>query len=91
MRLRLGDDNATISELIANYKQRAAQRPDTIRINVRSLRMVIKTVHIGDPDSKSNAVLTANLIVLRPIFEKHEGMRVVICPPKVARLSDSPR
>ena len=62
VRLKLRDDNATIGELIAKYKQRAAQRPGTIRSNVRSLRMVIKTVHGGDPDSKSTSVLTANLI-----------------------------
>src|SRR5439155_2185029 len=60
--LKLRNDNATIDELIAKYKQRAAQRPGTIRSNVRSLRMVIKTVHGGDPDSKSSSVLTANLI-----------------------------
>jgi hypothetical protein len=62
VRLKLRDDNATIGELIAKYKQRAAQRPGTIRSNVRSLRMVIKTVHGGDPDLKSSSVLTANLI-----------------------------
>ena len=62
VRLKLRDDNATIGELIASYKQRAAQRPGTIRSNIRSLRMVIKTVHNADPDSKSSSVLTANLI-----------------------------
>jgi integrase len=62
VRLKLRDDNATIGELIAKYKQRAAQRPGTIRSNARSLRMVIKMVHGGDPDSKSSSVLTANLI-----------------------------
>jgi len=62
VRLKLRDDNVTISELISRYKQHATQRPGTIRSNVRSLRMVIKTVHGGDPDSKSSSVLTANLI-----------------------------
>jgi len=71
-RLKLRDDNATIGELIANYKQRAPQRPGTIRSNVRSLRMVIKTVHAGDPDSKSSSVLTANLI---REFEKRQFER----------------
>jgi hypothetical protein len=42
VRLKLRDANATIGELIAKYKQRAAQRPGTIRSNVRSLRMGIK-------------------------------------------------
>lgn len=61
-RLKLRDDNATIGELITRYKQRAAQRPGTIRSNVRSLRMLVKIVHGGDPDLKSSSVLTANLI-----------------------------
>jgi hypothetical protein len=61
-RLKLRNDHATVGKLIARYEQRAAQRPGTIRSNVRSLRMIIKTVHGGDPDSKSTSVLTANLI-----------------------------
>ena len=61
-RLKLRNDNATIGELIAKYEQRAAQRLGTIHSNVRSLRMIVKTVHRGDPDSKSTSVLTANLI-----------------------------
>ena len=43
VRLKLRDDNATVGELIAKYKQNAAQRPGTLRNNVRSLRMIIKT------------------------------------------------
>ena len=61
-RLKLRNDNATIGELIAKYKATRAQRPGTIRSNVRSLRMIVKTVHGGDPDTKSTSVLTANLI-----------------------------
>jgi hypothetical protein len=61
-RLKLRNDHATIGELIERYKANAAQRPGTIRSNVRSLRMVIKTVHSGDPDSKPSSILTANLI-----------------------------
>ena len=61
-RLRLRNDNAKICELIARYEQNAAQRPSTIRSNARSLRMIVKTVHGGDPDQKSTALLTANLI-----------------------------
>src|SRR5947199_3656922 len=59
VRLKLRDDNATIGELITRYRQCAAQRPGTLRSNVRSLRMLVKTVHAGDPDSKSASVLTA--------------------------------
>src|SRR5215471_17881122 len=62
VRLKLRDDNATVGELITKYKQRAAQRPGTLRSNVRSLRMIMRTVHGGDPDSKSSSALTAKLI-----------------------------
>jgi len=61
-RLRLRNDNAKIGELIASYERNASQRPATIRSNVRSLRMIVKTIHSGDPDQKSTAVMTATLI-----------------------------
>ena len=61
-RLKLRNDQATIDELIERYRARAAQRPGTIRSNVRSLRMIIKTVHSGDPDIKPTSILTPNLI-----------------------------
>jgi integrase len=60
--LKLRNDNASIGELIKRYEQNAGQRPSTIRSNARSLRMIIKTVHGGDPDQKSTALLTANVI-----------------------------
>ena len=60
--LKLRNDNATIGELIVKYRENASQRPSTIRSNVRSLRMIVKTVHGGDPDNKSTSLLTANLI-----------------------------
>ena len=61
-RLRLRNDNAKIGELIASYERNALQRRATIRSNVRSLRMIVRTVHGGDPDAKSTSLLTANLI-----------------------------
>src|SRR5437773_5515512 len=61
-RLKLRNDNVKIGELIARYERNASQRRATIRSNVRSLRMIVRTVHGGDPDQKSMAVLTANLI-----------------------------
>jgi integrase len=61
-RLRLRNDNATIGELIDRYERNASQRPATIRSNIRSLRMLVRTVHGGNPDQKSTAVMTANLI-----------------------------
>src|SRR5262249_30835225 len=61
-RLKLRNDYATVGELIERYKQNAAQRPSTIRSNARSLRMIVRTVHNGNPDQKATALLTANLI-----------------------------
>ena len=84
VRLKLRDDNATIGELIAKYQQRAAQRPRTIRSNVRSFRMVIKTVHGSDADSKSTSVLTANLI---REFEKQQLERAEKCATPATRAS----
>jgi hypothetical protein len=69
---KLRNDNASIGKLITKYKENAAQRPDTLRSNIRSLRMIIKTVHRGDPDTKSTSVLTANLI---REFEKRQVER----------------
>src|SRR5262249_40008771 len=43
------------------------------RSNVRSLRMIVKTVHTGDPDIKPTSILTANLI---REFEKRQLQRV---------------
>ena len=61
-RLRLRNDNAKIGELIARYERSALQRRSTIRSNIRSLRMIVKTVHRRDPDTKPTSLLTANLI-----------------------------
>jgi integrase len=60
--LKLRNNNPTVGELIKRYEQNAPQRPSTIRSNVRSLRMIVKTVYRGDPDQKSTVLLTANLI-----------------------------
>jgi integrase len=70
--LKLRNDSATIGELIARYRENASQRPDTVRSNVRSLRMIVKTVHPGDPDSKPTSLLTASLI---REFEKRQFER----------------
>lgn len=71
--LKLRNDHATIGELIERYRASAAQRPATIRGNVRSLRMIVKTVHCGDPDIKPTSILAANLI---REFEKRQLERV---------------
>ena len=61
-KLKLRNDHATIGELLERYQQRAVQRPRTVQCNARSLRLIIRTVHSGDPDDKSTTVLTAELI-----------------------------
>src|SRR5262245_46484355 len=83
-RLKLRNDHATIGELLDRYKASAAQRPDTIRSNVRSLRMAIKTVHSGDPDTKPTSILTPNLI---REFEKRQLERVGERAAGVSRLT----
>jgi len=83
-RLKLRNDHATVGELIERYRQNAAQRPATIRSNVRSLRMIVKTVHSGDSDIKATSILTANLI---RDFEKRQLERVQKRGAGVSRLS----
>jgi integrase len=53
---------ATIGDIIERYQACAEGRPPTIRNNISALRLLIRTVHGGDPDSKSSAVLTGELI-----------------------------
>lgn len=60
--LKLRNDSATVGELIERYQKNAVQRPSTIRGNSRSLRLIVKRVHGGDPDAKPTTVLTSGLI-----------------------------
>ena len=60
--LKLRNDNATIGELLERYERAAAQRPRTVQCNARSLRLIVRTVHSGNPDEKPTSVLTAGLI-----------------------------
>lgn len=53
---------ATIGDLIERYQSNAEDRPATIRNNSSALRLVIRTVHSGDPDAQTCAVLTGELI-----------------------------
>jgi integrase len=53
---------ATVATLIERYRSSAEERPNTIRNNVASLRMVIRTVYGGDPDHLSTSVLNAELV-----------------------------
>jgi len=71
--LKLRNNNATVGELLERYERSAVQRPRTIQCNARSLRLIVRTVHGGNPDEKSTSVLTASLI---REFEKRRIQRV---------------
>jgi len=71
--LKLRNNNATVGELLERYGRSAVQRPRTIQCNARSLRLIVRTVHGGNPDEKSTSVLTASLI---REFEKRRIQRV---------------
>ena len=45
---------ATIGDLVQRYQSNAEDRPSTIRNNSSSLRLLIRTVHGGDPDQRSS-------------------------------------
>src|SRR5436309_11268494 len=44
---------ATIGNIIERYQSHAEDRPATIRNNISALRMLVRTVHRGDPDLHS--------------------------------------
>src|SRR5437868_5501049 len=53
---------ATIGAIIERYLSQAEDRPATIRNNISALRLLVRTVHGGDPDAKSSSMLTGDLI-----------------------------
>jgi integrase len=53
---------ATVGDIIERYLSQAEDRPTTIRNNVSALRMLVRTVHGGDPDAQSSSILTGGLI-----------------------------
>jgi hypothetical protein len=53
---------ATIGDIIDLYLSHAQDRPSTIRNNSSALRLVVRTVRGGDPDSQNASVLTGDLI-----------------------------
>ncbi len=46
--LKLRSNYATIGQLLTRHEKSAVQRRATIRSNVRSMRMVVKTVHAAN-------------------------------------------
>ena len=61
-RLKSRSGYATIGQLLERYKARAGDRPNTVRNNSSALRLIVRTVHPGDPDTQSSSLLTADLI-----------------------------
>jgi len=53
---------STIGDIIGRYQINAEDRPATIRNNISALRMLVRTVHGGDPDVRSSSILTGDLI-----------------------------
>jgi integrase len=53
---------ATIGHIIERYQSDAEDRPATIRNNISALRLLIRSVHPGDPDAQNSSVLTGELI-----------------------------
>ena len=61
---------ATIAQLLERYKAGAVDRANTVRNNSSALRLIVRTVNGGDPDSQSSSVLTGDLI------RRFEGIRM---------------
>jgi integrase len=61
-RLKSRSGHATVGEILQRYEANAADRPGTVRNNMSALRLLIRTVHSGDPDTQSSSVLTGELI-----------------------------
>jgi hypothetical protein len=53
---------ATIGEIFERYQTSAEDRPGTVRNNISALRLLIRTVHRGDPDKQNASVLKGELI-----------------------------
>src|SRR5262249_49797813 len=61
-RLKSRSGYSTIGQLVERYQASASDRPNTIRNNSSALRLIVRTVHAGDPDRQSSSALTAELI-----------------------------
>ncbi|SRR6266542_85020 len=70
---------ATIGDIIERYQCHAEDRPATIRNNISALRMLVRTIHSGDPDLHSSSILTGELI------RQFERIRMVAAKTEPAR------
>lgn len=53
---------ATIGQMLERYKEAAEDRAGTVRNNSSALRLIVRTVHGGNPEEQSSSVLAAELI-----------------------------
>jgi len=61
-RLKSRSGYATIGRIVERYQANAEDRPITVRNNISALRLLIRTLYPGDPDTQSSSVLTGDLI-----------------------------
>jgi hypothetical protein len=61
-RLKSRSGYATVGQILERYQASAEDRPATVRNNISALRLIIRTVHPGDPDTQKSSVLTSELI-----------------------------
>src|SRR5215475_2792457 len=61
-RLKSRSGYATVGRILERYQFNAQDRPATVRNNMSALRLIIRTVHAGDPDTQNSSVLTGELI-----------------------------
>src|SRR5215470_11807244 len=70
---------ATIGQMLERYKAAAEDRAATVRNNSSALRLIVRTVNGGDPDSQSSSVLTVDLI------RRFEGLRIAAVKTELER------
>ena len=61
-RLKSRSGYATVGQILERYQARAEDRPGTVRNNISALRLLIRTVHPGNPDEQNSSILTGELI-----------------------------
>jgi integrase len=61
-RLKSRSGYSTIGRIVERYQANAEDRPITVRNNISALRLLIRTLYPGDPDTQSSSVLTGDLI-----------------------------
>jgi integrase len=61
-RLKSKSGYAMIGDILERYQANAEDRPGTVRNNISALRLLIRTVHPGNPDTQNSSVLTGELI-----------------------------